>query len=112
MLSGKFAVLVKLMSTGVISTNSLCKVFFNDKLDDNIEIVINNIKQITLILITVVFILLFNCLNINIFVPLKYVFFIDCTTRNIKPDNDQKIKIVDTIPNIIGGNSFSALSNV
>ena len=86
--------------------------FLKDKLDDNTEIVINSIKHITLILTTVVLILLFNCLSTNMFVPFKYVFFIDCTNLNINPDKDQNTPIVPTIPINIGGNILSAVSSV
>ena len=75
--SGRFAVLYKFISTGVISFKSLCIVFLSDKLEDSIVIVINNIKQITLMLATVVLILLLICLNTNIFVPFKYVLFLN-----------------------------------
>ena len=54
-----------------ISFNSSCIVSLIAREQDKIVIVINNIKHITLIDITVVFILLFNCLKINIFVSFK-----------------------------------------
>ena len=56
-----------------------------------------------------VFILLFNCLNTNIFVPLRYTFLLDCITLNINPDKDQNIPIVPTIPIRIGFNNASAV---
>ena len=52
-------------------------------------------------------ILLLSCLSTNIFVPFKYVFFLDCIIFKINPDKDQNTKTVPIIPIIIGPNIFS-----
>ena len=78
---------------------------------DSTLIVIKSIKQITVILTTVVFILLLSCLNTNMFVPFKYIFFLVCIILSINPDNDQNTPIVPTIPINIGTNIFSAVFN-
>ena len=88
----------KFKSTGVIFSKSACIEFFNAIDEDNAVIVINSIKHITLILITVVLILLCNCLSTNILVPFKYVLFLAWTNLNINPEKDQNIKIVPTTP--------------
>ena len=111
MFSGKLAVLYKFISTGVISSKSLLIVLFSDNADESIVIVINNIKQITDILTTVVFILLCNCLKTNMLTSFKYTFFLNCTIFNINPETDQKINIVPTIPINITGNIDSAVDS-
>ena len=100
-----------MISTGVNSFNCESNVDFIDKLLDNTLIVINSIRQIILILTIFVLILLFNCLNTNIFVSFKYTLFLDCIIFNINPDKDQNIPTVPTIPIKIGFNNLSAVRN-
>ncbi len=95
------------ISAGASSSKFAVIEFLSDKALDNTQIVTNNIKEIIVIENTVVFILLLNCLNVKVFNPFTYKFFILVTIFKISPDKDQNIKNVDTAPITIGLNISS-----
>ena len=105
--SVKFIVLTIDISAGVTSVKSFFIDLFNANAEDKIHIVKNSIKHIMLIENTVVFILLFICLNTKAFKSFKYIFLFDWTNFSKKPERDQKNKNVPTIPRAIAvNNSF------
>ena len=97
------------ISAGASSSKFAVIEFLSDKALDNTQIVTNNIKEIIVIENTVVFILLLNCLNVKVFNPFTYKFFILVTIFKISPDKDQNIKNVDTAPITIGLNISSGV---
>ena len=97
------------ISAGASSSKFAVIEFLSDKALDNTQIVTNNIKEIIVIENTVVFILLLNCLNVKVFNPFTYKFFILVTIFKINPDKDQNMKNVDTAPITIGLNISSGV---
>ena len=87
-----------LISTG----QSVFKLSFNDLLIEkhveNIQIVINNRRQIILPANTFVLTRLLISFVVNTLIPLKYDFLRSFATKIKNPESDQKIKKVDTIP--------------